>query len=74
MPNITLSVPEELHEKMKEHTEIRWSEVVRIALQKRIADLEIIEKLTSKSKLTKKDAKEISEKIDKEVSKKLGLR
>ena len=74
MPNITLSVPEELHEKMGEHTEIRWSEVVRLAMEKKIADLELMEKLASKSKLTKKDAMEISELIDKEVSKKLGLR
>ncbi len=73
MSNITLAIPEELHEKMMEHTEIRWSEVVRLAIQKRVADLELMEKLTSRSKLTKKDAEEISEKIDREVSKKLGL-
>ena len=29
MPNITLAIPEDLHTKMKEHSEIRWSEVVR---------------------------------------------
>lgn len=74
MPNVTLSIPENVHERMKEHAEIRWSEVVRFAIQKKIADLELMEKLTSKSKLTAKDAKEISEKIDREVSKKLGLR
>lgn len=73
MPNMTLSLPEELHEKMMEHTEIRWSEVVRLAIQKRVADLELMEKLASRGKLTKKDAEEISEKIDREVSKKLGL-
>jgi len=74
MPNVTLSVPEDLHERMKKHSEIRWSEVVRLAVQKKIADLELMEKLTSKSRLTKKDADEISGIIDREVSKKLGLR
>ena len=74
MPNITLSIPEEVHEKMKEHTEIRWSEVIRLVIQKKIADLELMERFTSKSKLTMKDADEISKNIDKNVSKKLGLR
>jgi len=74
MPNVTLSISEEVHEKMKEHTEIRWSEVIRLVIQKKIADLELMERFTSKSKLTMKDADEISNKIDREVSKKLGLR
>lgn len=74
MSNITLAIPEDLHEKMREHTEIRWSEVVRLAIQKRVADLELMERLTSRSRLTKRDAEKISEKIDREVSKKLGLR
>lgn len=63
MTNITLSIPEDLHKKMKKFSEIRWSEVARKALEQRINDLEVIEKITSKSKLTKKDAEEISKKI-----------
>ena len=39
MGNITLMLPEELQEKMKEHSEIRWSEVIRKAIQKKIEDL-----------------------------------
>ena len=63
MVNITLSVPEELHRKMKSFSEIRWSEIVRKAIEQRISDLEIIERIASKSKFTKRDAEEISEKI-----------
>jgi len=48
MPNITLSIPEELHKKMKKMSEIRWSEVARKAIEDRLnkklsdEDIEII--------------------------------
>lgn len=63
MTNITLSIPEELHKKMKKLSEIRWSEIARRAIQERIEDLEVMNKIASKSKLTKKDVEEISKKI-----------
>ncbi|MEK6949484.1 MAG: hypothetical protein AABX34_04630 [Nanoarchaeota archaeon] len=74
MPNVTLSIPEELHEKMKKHSEIRWSEVVRKSISEKIEDLEVMDKLTKRSKLTQADVDEIAEKIDSEVARKLGLK
>jgi len=70
MTNITLSLPDELHRKMRKFTEIRWSEVARKAIQKRIEDLETLDRIASKSKLTEKDAKEIASKINKSAAKK----
>ena len=67
MTNLTLAIPDELHEKMKEHSEIRWSEVVRKTITEKIEDLELMEKLTRKSKLTKTDIDQISHKINIEV-------
>ncbi len=32
MPNITLSIPEEIRKRMKKYPEIKWSEVVRRAI------------------------------------------
>jgi hypothetical protein len=72
MPNLTLSIPESLHKRMKEHSEIRWSEVVRSTISRRIDDLELLDKLTKKSKLTKKDVDEIAHKINKSVFKELN--
>ena len=63
MPNITLAVSEELHNRMKKLSEVRWSEVARKAIEQRINDLEVMNKIASKSKLTKKDVEEISKKI-----------
>jgi hypothetical protein len=74
MPNITLAIPEDLHTKMREHSEIRWSEVVRKSISQKIEDLDIMDKLTAKSKLTQKDVDTIASKIDGAVARKLGLR
>jgi uncharacterized protein YajQ (UPF0234 family) len=72
MVNMTLSIPSELHEKMKKLSDIRWSEVARRAIEERINDLETMNRLASKSKLTKKDVDEISKKIKRSASKKFN--
>ena len=48
---------------MKVILEIKRTEVARKAIEQRINDIERLEKLASKSKLTKEDAEEISKKI-----------
>ena len=48
---------------MKSFSEIKWSEIVRKMLEQKIKDLEIIEKIASKSKITKKDIEKISKEI-----------
>lgn len=63
MVNMTLSIPDELHKKMKKLSEIKWSEVARRAIEQRIDNLEVMNKIASKSRLTEKDVKEISKKI-----------
>ncbi len=70
MPNITLAISEELHKKMKMLNEVRWSEIARRAIEQRINDLEVMNKIASKSKLTKKDVDEISKKIKSSMAKK----
>ncbi len=69
MPNITLSIPEDLHAKMKKHAEIRWSELVRRTISEKVETLEVMDKILSKSKLTKEDAEEIGHKIKAEIRK-----
>ncbi|HYU06089.1 MAG TPA: hypothetical protein VEM77_02780 [Thermoplasmata archaeon] len=59
MPNITLTVPPELHRKMKAHPEIKWSEVVRRILAQRIRALERLDALTRRSTLTVTDVEEL---------------
>ncbi|MCX6773864.1 MAG: hypothetical protein NTY68_02585 [Candidatus Micrarchaeota archaeon] len=63
MANITLSVSDDLHKKMKEFSEVKWSEVARKAIQERVNALELAESIASKSKLTQKDIDEFSGKM-----------
>ncbi|HLF07369.1 MAG TPA: hypothetical protein VI893_09415 [Thermoplasmata archaeon] len=41
MVNLTLSMPEEIHRRMRDHPEIRWTHVMRAAV---IEKLEILER------------------------------
>ena len=44
MTNITLSIEDEVHKKMRRYSEIKWSEFVRKCIQKRVEELERLDK------------------------------
>ena len=73
MTNITLSMPDELMKRMRIFSEIKWSEVARKAIEKRVEDLEVMNKIVSKSKLTEKDVEEISKRIKATITKKINI-
>ncbi len=72
MVNMTLAIPDELAKRMKTFSEIRWSEIARQAFEKRVNDLEIMNNIASKSKLTQKDVDEISKRIKRSSASKLN--
>ena len=70
MTNITLSIDDEVYNKMKMYSEIKWSEFVRKIIEKRVNELEQLdegdwenarflgdEKLLSESWASKEDEK-----------------
>ncbi|MDD9953169.1 MAG: hypothetical protein OXR66_02430 [Candidatus Woesearchaeota archaeon] len=61
MPNMTLAVPAELHEEMKQFTEIKWSDVARQAFSQKVQQL--------KTPVTDEEIDRISHMIKKEVRK-----
>ena len=63
MPNITLSIPEELYRKMKKYSEVRWSEVARKAI------IEYLRKLEGEFKTS---TEELLEELGKDVVKELS--
>jgi len=73
MPNMTLSIDQELHEIIKNHPEIRWSAIARKAMKEYAHRLKILEKVASKSKLTEKDVEEIDKILKKAVAKRHGV-
>lgn len=60
---MTLSIPDDLIKKMRAFNEIKWSEIARKAIEKRVEDLEIMNELAFKSKLSENDVREISKRI-----------
>ena len=73
MTNMTLAIPEDLHEIMRKHSEIKWSEVARQAISEKARKLELMDKLLAKSELTEEDALEIGRKINHGIAKRHGL-
>ena len=73
MTNMTLAIPEELHEIMRRHKEIKWSEIARQALWLQAKKLELMNKILVKSKLTEEDALEISRKVNRGIAKRHGI-
>ena len=73
MPNLTLSVPEELKRKMEQFKIMNWSEVAREAFVQKIADLEFLREFTSKSELTKEDALRLGRKVNESLAKRYKL-
>jgi len=68
--NVTLAVPEELHEIMRRHPEIKWSEIARKAMWEYARKLELMERVASESRLSEKDVLELDKKVKSEVSEK----
>ena len=52
MTNITLSIDDEVYNRMKKFSEIKWSEFVRKMIEHRIKELEMIKKNSSEGFLT----------------------
>jgi|TARA_Y100000310_G_C20702951_1_gene831791 hypothetical protein len=73
MTNMTLAIPEELHQVMKKHKEVKWSEIARQALWTQARKVELMDKILVNSELTEEDAENIGHKIKQEIAKKHGL-
>ena len=63
VPNMTLALPEDIYHIVKEHNEIRWSEIARRAIANYAKRLALLDALTADSELTEEDIMELDEKI-----------
>jgi hypothetical protein len=68
MTTLSVSVPEQLKKKMTAMDEINWSAVARKAFEEKVKQIEILKQIASKSKLTAKDAQDISNKINNSIA------
>lgn len=70
MASLTLAIPEELREKMREFPEINWSEVARQAITQKAKLLEKMDRILAADGLTEKEAEEATKEVKKRVWKK----
>lgn len=65
MPTMTLSIPNDLHQIVKKHSEIKWSEIARRAMWDYARKLDQLESLLENSHLTEEDGVKIGKSIKK---------
>ena len=65
MTNMTFSIPEDIYKKMKQHPEIKWSQIARNALIKYLENLELANQIITESKLTIEDVEAMGDEIKK---------
>ncbi len=70
MATLSVSVSDDMKVKMERMEEINWSAVARKAFEEKIEQVEFMRNIGNKSKLSKKDVEEISNKINRSLSKK----
>jgi hypothetical protein len=69
MGNITLALPEELHDIVRRHGEIKWSEIARRAMWEYAMTLELLDRLAKNSKLTEEEIMALDPEIKKSIFK-----
>ena len=70
MSTVSVSISENLKEKMAELDDINWSAVARKAFEHKVEQIDFLRKIAQKSKLSKTDALALSNTLNKEVNKK----
>jgi hypothetical protein len=66
MPNLTISIPEDLKKQIERFPEINWSEVLRGLIAERVKKLELLKKLDKmleNSEMSEEDALKLGSKI-----------
>ncbi len=64
MPEIKITIPHELKVKMANFPDINWSEVAQDAFVHFLADLQLFEEFSKKSRITEQDALEWGRKVN----------
>ena len=64
MVNVTFSLPDVLKTRMSNHGEVRWSRVVSVIIERRLDELDRLDKIAASSKLSSSDALDVGRKIN----------
>ena len=70
MGTVSVSIGDDMKTRMNQLSEINWSAVARAAFEEKLREVEILRQIAGKSKLTAKDAREISRKMNENMARK----
>lgn len=68
MVEFKISVPEDVKKIIEKSPGINWSRIASEAIVSEAHELELLKRITSKSKLTEKDALEIGKKVNRSMA------
>ena len=63
VPNMTLSLPENVYKIVKSHKKVRWSEIARRAIEDYAKKIALLNSMTAESDLTEDDIMALDEKV-----------
>lgn len=72
MPNMTLALDEATARDVKAHPEIRWSEVARQAIRRKLNELHALDAAFADSELSPADIRRLARKANEGLLKRLG--
>lgn len=70
---MTFSVPAALKRRAQKKRGVNWSGVVAEAIEEKLAQLELMDRIAARSKLTTQDVDELADLIDTAMAKHFGL-
>jgi hypothetical protein len=70
---MTFRIPREVKRRAKKMKGVNWSSVVTKAIEETLTQLEYMDRLAAKSKLTQADVDEVADMIDTAMAKRYGL-
>ena len=73
MPKIEIKVPNDLKEKMNDHRNIDWDELIQMFIKNYLFKIELADSIASKSEMTPEDAIEIGDDIKRGIAERHGL-
>ena len=68
MPNMTLSLPEDVHRIVKAHSEVRWSEIARRAIEDYAKKLALLDAMTQHSAIAEEDIMALDYRVKERIS------
>lgn len=72
MPNMTLALDEATIREVRLHPEIRWSEIAREAIKRKLQELHVLDAAFANSKLTKADIDRLAKRANANLLKRLA--